>query len=44
VIEEKELTEAHETEAHPDKWVYLFEEGSGDNKSLLAAKAPGSAR
>src|SRR3982074_987373 len=38
VIEEKELTEANETEAHPHKWVYLFEEGSGDNKSLFGGK------
>ena len=38
MIEEKELTEATETEEHPHKWVYLFEEGSGDNKSLFGGK------
>ncbi len=41
MIEEKELTEANETEAHPHKWVYLFEEGSGDNKSLFGGKGAG---
>src|SRR6266849_2589643 len=41
VIEEKELTESAETEEHPHKWVYLFEEGSGDNKSLFGGKGAG---
>ncbi|MFS8085901.1 MAG: PEP/pyruvate-binding domain-containing protein, partial [Acidobacteriota bacterium] len=29
------------TEARPYKWVYLFEEGSGDNKSLFGGKGAG---
>src|SRR6195256_285123 len=41
VIEEKELTDATETKEHPHKWVYLFEEGSGDNKSLFGGKGAG---
>src|SRR3982074_962823 len=41
VIEEKELTESAETEEHPHKWVYLFEEGSGDNKALFGGKGAG---
>jgi pyruvate,orthophosphate dikinase len=41
VIEEKELTESAEIEEHPHKWVYLFEEGSGDNKSLFGGKGAG---
>src|SRR5438552_8570133 len=41
VIEEKELTESTETEERPHKWVYLFEEGSGDNKSLFGGKGAG---
>jgi len=41
VIEEKELTESAETEEHPHKWVYLFDEGSGDNKSLFGGKGAG---
>ena len=41
MIEEKELTESAETEEHPHKWVYLFEEGSGDNKSLFGGKGAG---
>src|SRR6266849_8146024 len=41
VIEEKELIEANETKEHPHKWVYLFEEGSGDNKSLFGGKGAG---
>src|SRR5438309_2910525 len=29
------------TEQQPHKWVYLFEEGSGDNKSLFGGKGAG---
>jgi len=40
-----ELTEANETTSTSDeqqhKWVYLFEEGSGDNKSLFGGKGAG---
>src|SRR5260370_2524356 len=41
MIDEKELTEAHETEAQPTKWVYLLEGGSGDNKALVGGKGAG---
>ena len=41
MIEEKELAEVNETEELPHKWVYLFEEGSGDNKSLFGGKGAG---
>lgn len=37
-----ELTEADDaTEEQQHKWVYLFEEGSGDNKSLFGGKGAG---
>ncbi|HEY6046899.1 MAG TPA: pyruvate, phosphate dikinase [Pyrinomonadaceae bacterium] len=37
-----EVNEAQETtEAQTHKWVYLFEEGSGDNKSLFGGKGAG---
>src|SRR5437016_8585870 len=41
VIEEKELTEADPSEEQSHKWVYLFEDGSGDNKSLFGGKGAG---
>ena len=40
----KTVTEARAetaTEERANKWVYLFEEGSGDNKSLLGGKGAG---
>jgi len=40
VIEEKELTEDR-TKEQSYQWVYLFEEGSGDNKSLFGGKGAG---
>src|SRR5439155_8367104 len=40
-----DVTEANDaattTEDQPHKWVYLFEEGSGDNKSLFGGKGAG---
>ena len=41
MIEEKELTEADRTKEQSYQWVYLFEEGSGDNKSLFGGKGAG---
>jgi pyruvate,orthophosphate dikinase len=38
-LEAKEVQETSEEKAH--KWVYLFEEGSGDNKSLFGGKGAG---
>jgi pyruvate,orthophosphate dikinase len=36
------VTEANESTASPShKWVYLFEEGNGDNKSLFGGKGAG---
>jgi pyruvate,orthophosphate dikinase len=36
------VSEQHEmTEEQPHKWVYLFEEGSGDNKALFGGKGAG---
>jgi pyruvate,orthophosphate dikinase len=42
VIEEKVVTEEKTpTKEQPRKWVYLFEEGSGDDKALLGGKGAG---
>ena len=38
-LEVNEAQETSEEKAH--KWVYLFEEGSGDNKSLFGGKGAG---
>ena len=32
------------TEPTTHKWVYLFDEGAGDDKGLLGGKAPDSVR
>ena len=37
----EETTEVAENEPSAQKWVYLFEEGSGDDKSLLGGKGAG---
>jgi pyruvate,orthophosphate dikinase len=37
----EETTEVAEHEPSAQKWVYLFEEGSGDDKSLLGGKGAG---
>ncbi len=42
-IDVTEETPAAETEETTQKWVYLFEEGSGEDKSLLGGKGAGLA-
>jgi pyruvate,orthophosphate dikinase len=37
----EETTEVAENQSSTQKWVYLFEEGSGDDKSLLGGKGAG---
>ncbi len=39
ILEAPEETDA--TESQERKWVYLFEEGDGENKSLLGGKGAG---
>ena len=41
MIEAKDATDATRGEAQAHKWVYLFEEGSGDNKTLFGGKGAG---
>ncbi len=41
MIEENLVTESNATKAETRKWVYLFEEGSGQDKSLLGGKGAG---
>jgi len=40
-LEANETDEANDSPSTQHKWVYLFEEGSGDNKSLFGGKGAG---
>ena len=41
MIEENELIDSDSSKAETRKWVYLFEEGSGQDKNLLGGKGAG---